>query len=198
MQTSWTKLPALGMIELVPGTILCYSIFLRSRWQCVISLSAGELLQNGSINSFVCIMGHGFGHGIARHRAEFNSWQLVTTCAIFNRLAISSMAIFPATALGCVLSAFVKDVVIGTWLSQQLEYEEDVTGAAIGKAAGYSFEKGFAMSCGEMLCHRIYEFKLPRSGVPAYQQEILASLRALVPNGQLPKAAYDSRNVQMV
>ena len=143
-------------------------------------------------------MGHEFGHGIARYRPELNSWELVTTCAIFSRLALRSIALFPAIALGCVLSAFVKDVVIGKWLSQQLEYEADVIGTAIGKVAGCSLEDIlYAMSCTEILCHRTYEFKLTQSGVPALQQEALASLRALVPNGQLPKTVYDSLDVQM-
>ena len=53
-----------------------------------------------------------------------------------------------------VRASLVRNVVIGTWSRQRLEYEADVIGAAFGKAAGCSSEDIlYAMSCIKTLRH---------------------------------------------
>lgn len=90
---------------------------LTAKRQFIITMSAGSLLWHSSHNSLVCGMAHEAGHGIAKHLVEKNSWGLVSTVAIFSRLALSSIAPLPALALGCVLSTLTKNIVIESWLS---------------------------------------------------------------------------------
>lgn len=63
---------------------------------------------------------------------------------------MSSIALLPAMALGCVLSTIVRNVVIQVWLNQRQEHEADVTGAAISEAAGCSSQ--------EILLHDLQSF----------------------------------------
>ena len=114
-----------------------------------------------------------------------DSWTLVATCAIFARLALSSIALLPAIALGCVLLTITRNVVIETWLSRQQEHEADIIGAAIAKAGCSSQDILYAMSCGRLVHHEAAERRLTRSGVRSHQQQVLASLRKLIPNGLL-------------
>ena len=88
-----------------------WSIF-TSKHQFVVRMSAGTLLYHKSHNSLVYVMAYGFGHGITRHVTESDSWALVSTGAIFSRLALSSIAPLPAIALGCVLSTILRKVVL--------------------------------------------------------------------------------------
>ncbi len=106
---------------------------LTAKRQFIITMSAGSLLQHSSHNSLIWSMAHEAGHGIAEHQVELDSWGLLSTVAIFSRLALSSIAPLPAMAPGCVLLTLTKKVVIDSWLRQQLEHEADVIGTAISR-----------------------------------------------------------------
>ena len=122
------------------------------------------LLHHNSHNSLAYVMAHEFGHGIGRYLSESDSWALVSTCAIFSRLALSSIAPLPAIALGGVLSTISRKVVLDGWLTQRQEHEADVIGEAISKAAGCSSEDIlYALSCSQLLAHHCNEVHLTAS-----------------------------------
>ena len=173
-----------------------WSIFTSKR-QFVVRTSAGMLLHHNSLNSLVYVMAHEFGHSVARHMTESDSWALVSSCAIFGRLALSGIAPMPAVALGCLLSIIARKVGLDRWLSQQQEHEADVIGAAISRVAGCSSQDIlYALSCSQLLAHHCNEVHINASGIPS--RLVLACLRALMPNGELPKSIRDSHDTYMV
>jgi len=176
---------------------------LTAKRQFIITMSAGSLLQHSSHNSLVWGMAHEAGHGIAKHLVETNSWGLVSTVAIFSRLALSSIALLPAMALGCVLSTLTKKIIIDSWLSQQLEHEADVIGTAISRAAGCSPEDVvYAMSCWLDVHRTRFELiHLTNSGVWMKQRAAVAALNSYMPNAQLPLpdiGGLDSREMRRI
>ncbi|KAL3140670.1 hypothetical protein ABBQ32_005236 [Trebouxia sp. C0010 RCD-2024] len=149
--------------------------------------------------AWLWVKGHEVAHGIAKHQSESDSWTLVATCAGFSRLALSTIALLPAIALGCMLSTVIRRVGIQIWLSQQQEHEADVIGAAIATAAGCSSEDIlYAMSCHHFVAHRTAERRLTESGVPAHQQQVLASLRRLMLHASLLRTIDDSWDIYQV
>lgn len=142
-------------------------------------------------------------HGIAKHLVENNSWGLVSTAAIFSRLALSSIALVPAMAPGCVLSTLTKEIVIESWLSQQLEHEADVIGSAISRAAGCSPEDIiYAMTCWlDVHQDRFERIHLTNSGIWMKQRAAVAALIGYMPDVQLPLpdiGGLDSRDMQRI
>jgi len=174
---------------------------LTAKRQFIISMSAGSLLQHSSHNSLIWSMAHEAGHGIAKHLVEIDSWGLVSTVAIFSRLALSSIALLPAMALGCVLSTLTKKIVIDSWLCQQLEHEADVIGTAISRAAGCTPEDVmYAMSCW-LDVHHINLTNLVNSGVWMKQRAAVAALNGYMPNARLLLpgiGGLDSRDMRRI
>ncbi len=174
---------------------------LTAKRQFIIRMSAGLLLQRSSHNSLVWTMAHEVGHGIAEHQVEVDSWGLLSTVAIFSRLALSSIALLPALALGCVLSTLTKKIVIDSWLSQQLEHEADVMGTAISRAAGCSpKDVVYAMGSG-LDDHLINCSRLVNSGVLMEQRAAAAVLNSYMPDVRLPLpgiGGLDSRDMHRI
>ncbi|KAL3158282.1 hypothetical protein ABBQ38_010527 [Trebouxia sp. C0009 RCD-2024] len=173
----------------------------KAKRQFKVMLSAGFLLEHRSINSLVWVMGHEFAHGIAKHATERDSWALVATGAIFSRLALSSIPLLPAVALGCALSTVTRHVVIGRWLIQRQEHEADVIGTAIATAAGCSTKDilhALILTCGGLKAEAEAERMLTEYGIPAHQQQVLASLRKLMPHGLLPETVDDSLDIRLI
>ncbi|KAL3158279.1 hypothetical protein ABBQ38_010524 [Trebouxia sp. C0009 RCD-2024] len=173
----------------------------KAKRQFKVMLSAGFLLEHRSINSLVWVMGHEFAHGIAKHPTESDSWALVATGVIFSRLALSTIPLLPAIALGCVLSTITRHVVIGRWLSQRHEHEADVIGTAIATAAGCSTKDilyALIVGCGGLAAEVDAERMLTEYGIPAHQQQVLARLRTLIPHGQLPGRIDDARDIRLI
>lgn len=70
-------------------------------------------------------------------------------------------------------------------------------GAAISKAAGSSSEDIlYALSCSELVSHHCNEVHLTASGIPARQQEVLACLRALIPDNLSSTVVIGTRHTE--
>ena len=114
---------------------------------------------------------------------------------------LSGLGLVPAVAAGYVISKMACKVFVEIYLSQQQEFEADILGTAISKAAKCSDDdivESSARTCiGELLLleNILENINTVDTDSAVLQHKALALLKCLVPECQLPDTVEDSKSL---